>query len=477
MDVAFPMNPLAVPPQVNGDEHAQGAQGAQGAAGVQAVEAPTRNEAIGQILMAMDEMIGDAVGGEPGRRSPAVTARLRQNATTAYDFEKAELKTPEAIRNLGSSVFFHDGVIRLAEGAANNLGYYAAAQALPSLVVGALPQSIKNSSGLEAGFVGVALGVPDMLSSEILGKAVASRLFNTPTTANMYPAEVDTSVRSPTSATVMASFLNGVKAVFRVAAPAVQNAIENRADGTISQSNHKFWDGHLDGAGGIAMGMVKQAWMMGSTPNFNKQLFLREDFGDVLNKMHDSWGKTMSDMRNAAWEGAKNFMKNAAGNSALAGMYAATFGAAAEANSSMAHDGRLSFENIQNAPMPEGRMLPVTAMRQRASTGAMVSAMILAMPTVAQKAQLLASTIKDYLWPRGGAQAGGQAVNPDVESGANQGLPGAGLPGRFPPVQIGGNFPEPRIEHRETEMAQIHSPLNRALFGSPCARPAQQPAP
>lgn len=221
------------------------------------------------------------------------------------------------------------------------------------------------------------------------------------------------------------------------------------------------------------MGMLKQAWMMGSTSDFNKRLFLREDFAAVLDKMHETWGKTMTDMRHAAWEGAKNFMKNAVSNTALAGMYAATFGAAAEANSALAHNGRLAFQNIQNAPMPEGRMLPVTAMQQRASTGLMVSGMILAMPTVSQKAQLLASTIMQYVRPSGGAQAGGKAVNPDVESGANQGLRGAGLPGRFPPVVIDGNFPEPRSEHRETEMAQIHSPLNSALFRSRCARPAQ----
>lgn len=479
MDIAIPMNPIAVPPQANG------AQGAQGAGGAQAVNAgaATRNEAIGQIMIAMDKLIGHSVTGEPSARNRDVKERLRSNAEMMYDHPTANLKTPEAVHNWAKHVFYHDAALRVMTGAANNAGYYAAAQKAAPAVDATLPASVKSNPMARGTLLGMVLGAADLLSGATLGKAASARIYNPVAKPEMYPASVNPdSGRTETKRMLMGAFLNTLKVGTRVAAVAGQGASENKADGTIDRNRYNDVDGHLDGAGGMVVGAAHELWQMGLPEMFYNRLFLREDLKNVVDKSQDSWGKAAKDVVNAGIDGAKEFLDKFVRNGALTGMFGAFIGSVFQTNGQLDQYGRQSYQDTYHQPLGADRIDITNAELQRLNAGSHITGLLLTAPYVQKAIDALVDKFSTYMGRRA-ENAAGQAANPNVEMGVGQPAAGAGVvqPGRHDDIQIERGDLEygqsvgqagagvSQSANNASGISTIYDPLRYALFKRSCA--------
>jgi hypothetical protein len=483
MDVAIPMNPIAVPPRANGAEQAQGAQGAQGAAEVQAVEAPTRNEAIGQIMIAIDGLIGHSVTGEPGARNQDVKERLRSNAEMMYDHPTANLKTPEAVQSWAKHVFYHDAALRVMTGAANNAGYYAAAQKAAPAVDATLPESVKGNLMARGTLLGMVLGAADLLSGATLGKAASARIYNPVAKPEMYPASVNPdSGRTETKRILMGAFMNTLKVGSRVVAVAGQGASENKADGTIDRNRYNEVDGHMDGAGGMVVGAAHELWQMGLPETFYNRLFLREDLNRVVDKSQNSWGKAAKDVVNAGIDGAQEFLNKFVRNGALTGMFGAFIGSVFQTNGQLDKYGQQSYQDTYGRPLGADRIGITNAELQRLNAGSHITGLMLTMPYVQKAIDALVDKFSTFMGRRA-EDAAGQQANPDVEMGVDQQTAGDGVeqPGGHDAIQIehgdlgirqnvgqaGAGVSQ--AANNASGISTIYDPLRHALFKPRCA--------
>jgi len=225
--------------------------------------------------------------------SPDVEARLVENVGVLM--EKG-FDTPEKVQKLLKQAWRHDaGIAVVGMGLTGNAGYAIGMEAANEKLVGMLPPHILRNPSLVGMLVGLGVGGLDVMIS-VMGKATMKPLLYNGAEGNSH---LPASVKVPAGGEAimesmkLATSANFLKNAPRIAAPALQALAENQLDGVTDGSILRLTADRVDvaidaGLGFAAAGYVQFKNLTGG-PGFDARMLLRDDLGDVIDKMERSY--------------------------------------------------------------------------------------------------------------------------------------------------------------------------------------------
>jgi hypothetical protein len=232
--------------------------------------------------------------------SPDVEARLVENVgvlvAKGHD-------TPEKVQKLLKQAWRHDSAIAVVGlGLTGNAGYAIGMEAANEKLVAMLPKHILRNPSLVGMLVGLGVGGLDVMIS-VMGKATMKPLLYNGAEGN---GHLPASVKVPSGAEAimnsmkLATSANFLKNAPRIAAPALQALAENQLDGVTDGSILRLTadrvDVGIDAGLGFAASSYVQFKNLTGGPGFDARMLLRDDLGDVIDKMERSYKDSAIDV-------------------------------------------------------------------------------------------------------------------------------------------------------------------------------------
>jgi hypothetical protein len=225
--------------------------------------------------------------------SPDVETRLAENVGVLI--EKG-FDTPEKVQKLLKHAWRHDARIAVVGlGLTGNAGYAIGMELATEKLVAMLPKEILRNPSMLGSLVGLGVGGLDVLIST-MGKATMKPLLYNGAEGN---GHLPASVKVPTGAEAimesikLATSANVLKNAPRIAAPALQALAENQLDGVTDGSITRLTADRVDVAIDAGLGFAASAYVqfknLTGGPGFDARMLLRDDLGDVIDKMDRSY--------------------------------------------------------------------------------------------------------------------------------------------------------------------------------------------
>jgi hypothetical protein len=244
--------------------------------------------------------------------SPDVEARMVENAAV---LREKGFDTPEKVQKLLKQAWRHDaGIAVVGLGLTGNAGYAIGMELASEKLVAKLPLDILRNPSTLGMLVGLGVGGLDVAIS-MMGKATMKPLLYNGAEGNSH---LPASVKVPTGndaimdSMKLATSANFLKNSPRIAAPAIQSFFENRLDGVTNGSITRLTADRVDvaidaGLGFAASSYVQFKNLTGAT-GYDARMLLRDDLGDVIDKMNRSYKDSAVDMA----KGVGNALKSPA---------------------------------------------------------------------------------------------------------------------------------------------------------------------
>jgi hypothetical protein len=262
---------------------------------------PSPNSPMSDHIMAsrLGQMLGTSLG-TIDRTSPDIESRLVENAglLRARGFD-----TPEKVQALLKAAWRHDAGIAVAGmGLTGNAGYAIGMELASEKLVAMLPPHILRNPPMLGMVVGLGVGALDVAIS-VMGQATMKPLLYNGTDGN---AHLPASVKVPSGAEAimnsmkLATSANFLKNLPRVGAPAIQSFFEQRLQGVSNGSIQRLTADRVDvaldaGLGFAASAAVQFKNLTGAT-GYDARMLLRDDLGDVIDKMQRSTKDSLVDV-------------------------------------------------------------------------------------------------------------------------------------------------------------------------------------
>ena len=236
--------------------------------------------------------------------APDVMDRLASNVEL---LREKGFDTPAKVQKLLTQAWRHDaGIAVVGLGLTGNAGYAIGMELASEKLVAKLPPHILRNPSLVGLLVGLGVGGLDVLIS-VMGKATMKPLLYNGAEGNSHlPASVK--VPSGSEAIMdsmkLATSANFLKNSTRLLAPGTQAFIEDRlhgvTDGSIFRKTADRVDVGLDaGMGFVASSYVQFKGLTGG-PGYDARMLLRDDLGDVIDKMNRSYKDSALDAAKGA---------------------------------------------------------------------------------------------------------------------------------------------------------------------------------